>query len=121
MFGALISLNCGSFAELALREKLTQQVKELTADLEQAKQSTKGRKSLAPKFMDDKINIGPASETDRPAAVGESLADSVDGGGQPAPVDASASKEEEAQAEEAAKNKENLVNVSSAKLVGTVT
>lgn len=121
MFGALISLNRGSFAELALREKLTQQVKELTADLEQAKQSTKGRKSLAPKFMDGKRNIGPASETDRPAAVGESLAYSVDGGGQPALVDASASKEEETQAKEAAKNKENLVNVSSAKLVGKVT
>lgn len=92
-------------------------------DLDHAKQKTKGRKSLAPKRMDDKSSIGTDNEADRPATVGEFPSISVKGSDQPAQDSSRASKEEEAHVEEAPKteeNKENVVNVSSAKLVGTV-
>ena len=91
-------------------------------DLEHAKQKTKGRKSLAPKQMDDKSSIGTDNEADRPATVGEFPSISVKGSDQPTQDSSRSSKEEEAQVEEAPKteeNKENLVTVSSAKLVGS--
>ena len=110
-------------AELALREKLTLQVKELTADLEHAKQNTKGRKSLAPKCSGDKRSVGTDSVSNKLAVGEQSLAHDVKESGHTAQSSASAGKEEEERVQGAAKtdkNKENVVNVSSAKLVGTI-
>lgn len=108
-------------AELNLREKLTQEVADLKVDLELAKQKTKGRKSLAPKLKDDKGSICTDSEAGKPVDVGDFPYTTVKGSNQHTQSRSSTGKEEEAHAEETPKteeNKENLANVSSAKMVG---
>lgn len=112
------------YTEFNLREKLTQEVAGLKVELECAKQRTKGRKSLAPKLMDDKGSICTDSEAGKPVDVGECPSTTVKGSDQHTQSSCSTGKEEEAHAEETPKteeNKENLENVSSAKMVGTAT
>ena len=100
-------------------------MQELTADLEHAKLNTKGRKSLAPKCSEEKRSIGTDSVSNKLAVGEQSLPHDVKESGHSAQSSTSAGREEEEgeRVQEAAKtdkNKENVVNVTSAKLVGTI-
>ena len=109
---------CVYCTEFTLREKLSQEVADLKAELECAKKS-KGRKSLAPKLKDV---VCTASKAGKPEDVGDFPSTTVKGSDRPTETRSSTSKEEEAGAEEtpkAGEDKENSVNVDSAKMVST--